>query len=118
MIDLTIVFLRNSQDRRYQRPNPGGGVGGGGYSDIFIRTLARVIFLFKILNFNIFGGFQKNKYFGGMKILWLFYLGHLFMGYWFRMGVVFFFFFFFFFFFGGGGGGGGLLKFQIFFWGA
>ena len=97
MIDLTIVFLRNSQDRRYQRPNPGGGEGGG-YSDIFIRTLARVIFLFKILNFNIFGGFQKNKYFGGMKILWLFFGGHLFMGYWFRMGV--------FFFWGGGGGGG------------
>ena len=23
--------------------------------------------------FNIFGGFQKNKYFRGMKILWIFF---------------------------------------------
>ena len=42
---------------------PQGG-GGGGYYDIFIHTKARVIFLgFKILNFIIFGGFQKNEYF-------------------------------------------------------
>ena len=35
-----------------------------GLSDIFIHTQARVIFGgFKILNFNIFGGFQKNEYF-------------------------------------------------------
>ena len=27
---------------------------------------------FKILNFNIFGGFQKKKYFWGMKILLIF----------------------------------------------
>ena len=26
---------------------------------------------FRILNFNIFGGFQKNDYFWGMKILWI-----------------------------------------------
>ena len=39
------------------------GGGGRGYSDIFIHTLARVIFGVKILSFNIFGGFQKNKYF-------------------------------------------------------
>ena len=43
---------------------PGGGGGGGGYSDIFIHKKARVIFLeFKIVNFNIFWGFQKNKCF-------------------------------------------------------
>ena len=47
-----------------------------------IRRL-RPFFWFKILNFIIFGGFQKNKYVGGMKILWIF---------------------FFFFFWGGGGG--------------
>ena len=29
-------------------------------------------FWFEILNFNIFLGFQKNKYFWGMKILWIF----------------------------------------------
>ena len=35
----------------------------GGYSDIFIHTWARAIFGgFKILNFNIFGDFQKNEY--------------------------------------------------------
>ena len=27
---------------------------------------------FKILNLTILGGFQKNKYFWGMKILWIF----------------------------------------------
>ena len=27
---------------------------------------------FKISNFNIFGVFKKNEYFGGMKILWIF----------------------------------------------
>ena len=51
-----------------------GGGGGGGYSDIFIHTLAPVIFYFfyffggggvKILNFNIFWGFQK------MNIFWV-----------------------------------------------
>ena len=31
---------------------------------------------FKILNFNIFGGFQKNEYFLGMMILWIFFWGH------------------------------------------
>ena len=31
---------------------------------------------FKIFNFNIFWGFQQNEYFGGMKILWMFSLGH------------------------------------------
>ena len=31
-------------------------------------------FVFKIVNFNIFGGFQKNLYFlGGMKVLWIFF---------------------------------------------
>ena len=29
----------------------------------------------QILNFNIFGGFQKNEYFWGMKILWIFFGG-------------------------------------------
>ena len=28
------------------------------------------------MNFNLFGGFQKNKYFWGMKILWIFLGGH------------------------------------------
>ena len=30
---------------------------------------------FKILNFNIFWGFQKNNFLGGMKTLWIFFLG-------------------------------------------
>ena len=29
--------------------------------------------MFKILNFNIFVGLQKTEYFGGMKILWIFF---------------------------------------------
>ena len=46
-----------------QRLNVNTGGGGGGYSDMFF-------------NFNKFRGFQKNEYFGGMKILWIFLLGH------------------------------------------
>ena len=45
----------------------------------------------EILNFNIFGGFQKNEYFGDMRLLWIF-----------------------FFFLGGGGGGGGSVRFIIY----
>ena len=30
-------------------------------------------FGFKILNFIIFWGFQKNRYFWGIKILWIFF---------------------------------------------
>ena len=45
-------------------------------SDIFIHTLARVIFWFNILNFNIFGVFRKINIFWGMKILWIFFGGH------------------------------------------
>ena len=44
--------------------------GGGGYSDIFIHTYIRRLcpfFWFKILNFDIFLGFQKNKYFFGYE---------------------------------------------------
>ena len=52
------------------------GVGGG--TLIFSHISGSAYFFgFKILNFNIFGGFQKNEYFlGGMKILWIFYWGH------------------------------------------
>ena len=44
----------------------GGGGGGGGYSDILIFNTcvgSGHLFGFKILNFNIFWGFQKNEYF-------------------------------------------------------
>ena len=44
-------------------PAPGGG-GGCTLKFSYIRRLGS-FFGFKILNFNIFGGFQKNKYFGG-----------------------------------------------------
>ena len=48
---------------------PGGGGGGGcvwgGGGGIFIHTLTQVIFWgSKNLNFNILGGFQKNKFLG------------------------------------------------------
>ena len=66
-----------------------------GYYDIFINTLAQVIFGgFKILNFNIFffffwGGVQTNKNFlGGMKILWVFLGGHHKIGL--NLGIIFF----------------------------
>ena len=48
----------------------------GGYSDIFIHTLAKVIFLGS--KFYYFWGLKKNKMntFWGMKILWIFLGGH------------------------------------------
>ena len=97
----------------------GGGEGGGGYSDIFTHTLAQVFF--GGFEFIIFGGFQKNEYILGMKILWIFFWGGggvitnwtKFRGHFYafyglflrsrdRMVDIFF----------------GLVKFQIFFWGA
>ena len=46
------------------------GGGGGGYSDIYIYVGLDHFGGFKILNFNIFGGFRNIIIFGGMKILW------------------------------------------------
>ena len=82
-----------------------------------MRRLGSFFGGFKILNFNIFSGFQKNKHFGGMKILWIFFGGSsqnwtVFRGYFYafeglflrslyRMGIFL-----------------GLLKFQIFVLGA
>ena len=62
----TIYTFRNTQGR-------GRGAGGGPL--IFSQYVGSAHFLgFKILNFNIFGGFQKNKYFWGyedfMDIFW------------------------------------------------
>ena len=48
---------------------------GGGHSDIFSGHF----FGFKILNFNIFGGFQKNYFFwggGGGGLNWTRFRGH------------------------------------------
>ena len=45
-----------------------GGGGGGGVLWKFYTYVGSGYFLgFKILNFNIFGGFQKNKYFLGYE---------------------------------------------------
>ena len=44
---------------------PGGGGGGGNLIFSHIRRLGP-FFGFKILNFNIFWGFQKNEYFFGV----------------------------------------------------
>ena len=55
------------------RPAGGGGGGGGGVLS-YIHRLGP-FFGVKILNFNICLGFQNNKYFLGMKILWIFFLG-------------------------------------------
>ena len=48
-------------------PGGGGGGGGRGYSDISrMRRLGLFFGGFKIMNFIIFWGFQKNKYFLGV----------------------------------------------------
>ena len=52
------VLLRDTT-----HPAGGGGGGGGGYSNVGSAG----IFWFKILNFNIFGGFQFNEYFWGYE---------------------------------------------------
>ena len=58
---------------------PGGGGGGGTLTFSYIRRLGP-FFGVKFLNFNIFWGFQKNEYFLGMKILWIFFWGHPIIG--------------------------------------
>ena len=117
MLPFRSMVVPNSYDMGFLGWMGRGEARREGYPDIFIRMLAWVIFLgFKNLNFNIFGGFQKNKYFFGMKILWIFFWGHhkigLYLGLFLcilgssfnvivQNGDIF-----------------GLLKFQMFFWGA
>ena len=58
---------------KVRHSNPGGGGGGGGTMVFsYIRRLRGVGV--KILNFDFFGGFQKNDIIFGMKILWIFFL--------------------------------------------
>ena len=60
-----------------QSVGPRGGGGGGGVLWYFHTYVGSGYYLgFKILNFNILGGFQKNEFFWGMKILWIFFSGH------------------------------------------
>ena len=47
---------------------------GGTLKCLYIRRPG-YFFGFKILNFNIFWGFQKINIFSGMKILWIFFWG-------------------------------------------
>ena len=56
-------------------PDPRGGGGGGGGSLIF-SYIRRLGSFFGVQNFDFyyFGGFQKNEYFWGMKILWIFFI--------------------------------------------
>ena len=85
-----LLSLHAATNLRPTPPQKGGGCrrahalyvtfpGGGGGTLIFshIRRLG-LFFRFKILNFNIFWGFEKNEYLGGggMKILWKFFGGH------------------------------------------
>ena len=54
-----------------------GYYGGRGYYDIsYIRRLEPFFGGFKILNFNIFKGFQKNEYFWGYVCFVDIFLGH------------------------------------------
>ena len=61
-----------------QDPRGVGVWGGGGGGTLILSYIRRLgpFFGVKILNFNICLGFQKNKYFLGMKILWIFFGGH------------------------------------------
>ena len=43
---------------------------------LYMRKLGLFFGGFKILNFNIFGVSEKANIFWGMKILWIFFLGH------------------------------------------
>ena len=54
--------------------------GGGGtliFSYIHIYVGFDPFLGLKILNFNNFGVFQKDEYFWGTKLLWIFFGGHL-----------------------------------------
>ena len=48
---------------------PGGGWGGGGWVLLYFHAYVGSGYYwgFKILNFNIFGGFQKTEYFWGYE---------------------------------------------------
>ena len=48
-------------------------MGGGTLKFSYIHRLGTFFWGLKILNFDIYLGFQKNKYFWGMKILWIFF---------------------------------------------
>ena len=50
-------------------------MGGGGFSDILIYTQIQTILVVQNVLFQYCLGFQKNEYFGGMKILWIFFGG-------------------------------------------
>ena len=100
----------------------GGMGGGGGYSDIFIHTLARAFFRARNFEFQYFWGFQKTEYLLGYEDLvdifwgssqnWTikvqtggYFLGCSNFNYLLGCLKCLIFFFFFFFFWGGGGGG-------------
>ena len=51
------------------------GRGGGGTLIFSYICWPRLFLGFKILNFNIFGGFRKLNIFWGMKLLWIFFWG-------------------------------------------
>ena len=53
---------------------PLGGWGGGGRGNLIFSCIRRLgpSFGFKLLKFNILGGFQKYEYFRGMESLWIF----------------------------------------------
>ena len=57
----------------WDRQGHGGGGCGGGW---VLQYFHLYVGLTHFLGFNIFGGFLKNEYFGGMKKLWIFLGGH------------------------------------------
>ena len=61
-----------TRDRGEAASSPGAGEG---YSDIFIHTSARVIFLVQNFEFQYFFGFSEEEKLG-MKILWICFWGH------------------------------------------
>ena len=68
------LFIRNDA-LRHTGTLVHGYAPGGTLIFSYIRRLGS-FFWFKILNNDIFGVFLKNKYFLGMKILWILLWGH------------------------------------------
>ena len=64
---LVINLFYNFSEGRWESVPQGG-------SNLILSYISRLgsFFGVKILNFNILGGFQKNEYFFGMKVLWIF----------------------------------------------
>ena len=69
-----LVFKLGKFSCSWEEVQPVGTPGGGGGGALIFSYICRLgpFFGVKILNFNIFGGFQKNKYFFGCTFVDIF----------------------------------------------